>query len=551
MPRIFVSKGTNQGEFRILTEGRSTIGRDPVRTVPLLDAKASRLHAEILRVSNGWRLRDLGSTNRTYVNGQPVAEHLLCYGDVIGIGDTELIFQAEASAEPSQTVELAVETAVPGGLTIEMPRADVEGLMDRLPAGQAGPSGRSDRRMRVLWRLSRTAFVKDSLETFLDEVFTLLLGELLADVAVIFLVDDSGSAPRVAVSRTSEALGPRSDLKISSSIVDQVLRDGHPFLVSDTARAAAVSESIRQQRIQSVMCAPLRSPDKNYGAFYVDLRARGVSYQPEDLEFFAAVCAHVAVNVENLMLYHRQLEAFRRLNQAQDQLIASEKMGVLGRLAGAIAHELNNPLQGIMFAATFLSEDLQDSSATLDRGKLLDRVDTVLHSVDRCAQLVRRLLHYSRRDPSVLVPLDVSGPIEQAIQLMNYLVAKRGVAVQSRYPAEIPKILGNAAELEQVFINLIKNASDAITPPGRIDLTVREADGMLEVAVSDSGVGIEPGDLPHIFEELFTTKPPGEGTGLGLPLCKRIVEKHGGDISVVSRPGEGATFTVYFPVWRE
>jgi two-component system NtrC family sensor kinase len=321
-------------------------------------------------------------------------------------------------------------------------------------------------------------------------------------------------------------------------------------MVSDTSRAAAVSESIRLQRIQSVMCAPLKSPEKSYGAIYVDLRVRGVSYQPEDLEFFAAVCAHVAVNVENLRLYHRQLEAFRQLSQAQDQLIAAEKMGVLGRLAGSIAHELNNPLQGIMFAATFLSEDLQESGGSVDRFKMLERVDTVLHSVDRCAQLVKRLLHYSRRDPSVLVPLVISGPIEQAIQLMSYLVVKKGVTVQARYPEDSPKILGNASELEQVFINLIKNAADAISPPGEIDLTVREADGLLEVAVTDTGIGIDPGDLPHIFEELFTTKAPGEGTGLGLPLCKRIVEKHGGDISVVSKPGEGTTFTLFFPVWR-
>lgn len=114
----------------------------------------------------------------------------------------------------------------------------------------------------------------------------------------------------------------------------------------------------------------------------------------------------------------------------------------------------------------------------------------------------------------------------------------------------MPPIFGCASELEQVFINLIKNAADAIRDRGTVTVELLAAERSLEIAIVDTGSGIRPEDMPHVFEELFTTKPIGEGTGLGLPLCKRIVERQGGTIEVSSRPGEGTSVLLSFPLLR-
>ncbi|MBI4870909.1 MAG: FHA domain-containing protein [Candidatus Riflebacteria bacterium] len=551
MAKVMVTKGPNQGTSFSVGPGRATIGRDPGRTVPLLDGKASRLHAEIVRTSVGWQLRDLGSTNRTQVNGRIVAEHMLRPGDVITIGDTDILFEEDSPTDlPAPPVVLDAGGQIPRGVTVEMPQPSLERVLEGAALSPSGADVAS-RRLRVLWRLSRTAFVKDSLETFLDEVLSLLLSELLADAAVVLVLDESTGRPRTAASRVSDSVGSAPKLVISLTVVDRVLAEGQPLLLSDVTVEGVASNSMKIQKIQSVMCVPLKSPEKTYGVFYVDSRTRGLHYRPEDLGFLATVCAHVAVNIENLALYHEQLAALEELRRTQEQLVSSEKMSVLGRLSGSIAHELNNPLQVISFASEFLSDDLGAAGGELKRDRWLERLQTISHSTERCIQLVRNLLHYSRRTAQVAPePLPIRGPIEQAVQLMHYMVHRKNVALTAEVPTGLPLIVGNPSELEQVFINLIKNALDAVEAGGKIDVSVRREASWLVAEVADTGTGIAPEVLPRVFEELFTTKPPGEGTGLGLSLCKRIVERTGGRIELQSTLGQGTAVTVRFPVWQ-
>ncbi|MBI3894012.1 MAG: GAF domain-containing protein [Candidatus Wallbacteria bacterium] len=552
MARLIVKRGPNVGVTYDVGERTITIGRDLTRTVPILDGRASRLHAEIVRSSRGWSLRDLGATNKTYVNGTEIVEQQLAYGDVIAIGESEFVFErdsVELPGPPDLTVVVTPENTPSGGVTIQMPQPGLDEWMEPVKPETNDEAGvRHARRLRMLWRVSRTAFVKADLATFLEEILTLVMGELPADAAVFLIADEDGVLKPAATHRARH-VAPEGTLVLTSTVVNRVFTDGNALLAADATRDLGGAASISAQGIRSVICVPLKSPEKTYGVFYIDRRGEEAHFDADDLSFLATVCVHVAVNIENLAMYRTQMESYDRLKLAQDQLLAAEKMSVLGRLAGSVAHELNNPLQCILMCSEILKEDFE-GALPIDRKTSLDKIEMVRSSVQRCSRLVQNLLHYShKRDSVETAMISLRQPVDEAVKLMSYLVKKRGIVLEASYPDQpLPAVLGNAAELEQVFINLIKNAADAIPGKGRIGVVVTVLPGRLEATVTDSGTGIRPEDLPHIFEDLFTTKPIGEGTGLGLPLCKRIVERHGGGIQVSSRVGDGTMVTLEIPL---
>ncbi|MBI4868554.1 MAG: FHA domain-containing protein [Candidatus Wallbacteria bacterium] len=552
MARLIVRRGPRAGYSYPVDDKTVTIGRDPARTVPILDGKVSRLHAEIVPTAHGWMVRDLGATNKTYVNGRAVTEALLAFGDAISIGETEFVFEADEMdlpGPPDLTVVVTAESVPAGGVTLPMPQPGFEDFLPSAPAAESDELARRQaRRLKVLWRVSRTAFVKSDLATFLEEILTLVLGELEADTAV-FLLASEGAKLTPIVTHRARGASAEPAIVLTSTVVNRVFASGDALLVADAAKDLSGAASVRAQRISSVICVPLKSPEKTYGVFYMDRRSGGAWFDHEDLSFLATVCAHVAVNIENLALYQKQREAYERLKLAQEQLLASEKMSVLGRLAGSVAHELNNPLQCILMCSELLKDELRLRGTVVNPATALDQLEMVHHSVARCSRLVQNLLHYSHKgDTAGLVSLPLARPVSEAVKLMTYLVRKRGIEIATDLPPDLPSILGNGSELEQLFINLIKNSADAIPGKGNIAVSASLEPDCIEVRVTDSGGGIPPETLPHIFEELFTTKPIGEGTGLGLPLCKRIVENHGGTIEVESRVGAGTTVTVRFPL---
>jgi signal transduction histidine kinase len=241
----------------------------------------------------------------------------------------------------------------------------------------------------------------------------------------------------------------------------------------------------------------------------------------------------------------------------REQLVLSERMASLGTLAAGTAHEINNPLSFITANLAFVEEELHvaldlalaGETAELEpvRRELADALAEARDGAERVRVIVRDLRAFSRGDDGVRAPVDVAHVVRGAAR-----IAHREIEERARLAVDVegvPPVLGNAAPLGQVVLNLLVNAAQAIGPgaPDRNEVRIAaRADGDARVAltVSDTGCGIPPSVLPRIFDPFFTTKAPGEGTGLGLAICHALVAGMGGEIRVESEPGRGATFTV-------
>jgi PAS domain S-box-containing protein len=224
------------------------------------------------------------------------------------------------------------------------------------------------------------------------------------------------------------------------------------------------------------------------------------------------------------------------------QLFQAEKMASLGNLAAGVAHEINNPLSGVLIHAQMLSEKLDPDHEWQEDLKLI--ADQTL----RVKEILKNLLEFSRPPGQAMSSLSMTANIEQAVKIVANQAAFHDIEIIRDFQPDLPRIIGDGGQLNQVFINLLVNAADAIDGPGRIEISARHGNGRISIEVSDTGVGIPPEHLPQLFEPFFTTKPAGKGTGLGLSTSYGIIQRHGGDISVESRPNQGTTFRITLPV---
>ncbi len=233
----------------------------------------------------------------------------------------------------------------------------------------------------------------------------------------------------------------------------------------------------------------------------------------------------------------------------KEELCQSEKMSLVGTLASEVAHEINNPLGGLIMAVQMLIESLEKGE--FDRSMFLEELNDINSDARRCRRIVRKLLEFSRRWPEGKIPLNLNEVTEEAMLLVQRQAELDNVTFVKSYAAVLPLVRGNPNDLQQVIINLIKNARDAMPEGGQIDVSTEEIvlNGRLwaGLSIGDTGTGI-PGELKsRIFESFFSTKDYDKGTGLGLAVSMRIVKEHGGDISFSNRDEGGAVFRIVLP----
>lgn len=244
-------------------------------------------------------------------------------------------------------------------------------------------------------------------------------------------------------------------------------------------------------------------------------------------------------------LEEKVAERSREISRMGEQLRRSEKMAALGTLAAGVAHEINNPLTGIMLYASLVSGD-----SRLDP-ELQPDLQRIIAETDRCAGIVKGLLEFSRESVPVRSDIDLGALLEETVLLFHKQPEFRAIEIISRLDPALPPIAVDPSQIRQVFMNLIINAGHAMPGGGRLELvTGRTDDGRsLRVVIRDSGCGIPEAVLPRLFEPFFTTK--ADGTGLGLAISYGIIENHGGTIKVSSREGEGTEVVVTLPLMAD
>jgi len=238
----------------------------------------------------------------------------------------------------------------------------------------------------------------------------------------------------------------------------------------------------------------------------------------------------------------------RELRDKQEQLVQAGKLATLGELTTGVAHELNNPLNNIgLFVGNAV--DLIELAGT-EKGHIVRELYHAMQQVRKATEIISHLRTFGRAAPVSREAISLRQVIERALSLMREQLRLREIAVTVDLGPEEPVVLGNAIQLEQVFINLLTNARDAVaeSPRKAVRIAGSARSGVVEVALTDTGHGIPSGLEQRIFDPFFTTKEVGKGTGLGLSITYGIIKEHGGTISVVSPPGAGATFLIELPL---
>ncbi len=223
------------------------------------------------------------------------------------------------------------------------------------------------------------------------------------------------------------------------------------------------------------------------------------------------------------------------------RLMESDRLAAVGELVAGVAHEVNNPLSSISAFAQLL---LRETTLTPSQRESIDVIRT---ETTRASQVVKDLLAFARRSEPRREPLDVNGVVSRTIRMRQYQFAEAGVRVETELEDELPSVMGDARQLQQVCLNLLTNAVQAMTGGGELRVRTSTVDGAVRLDVSDSGTGIPATVRAHIFEPFFTTKSEGEGTGLGLSVSYGIVTAHGGTIEVVETGSTGTVFRVTLP----
>jgi two-component system NtrC family sensor kinase len=248
----------------------------------------------------------------------------------------------------------------------------------------------------------------------------------------------------------------------------------------------------------------------------------------------------------------RRLEAYdRKRAELGHQMVQIEKMATVGRLAAGIAHEINNPLQMITNQAGWIGELLPDEDPAQIKNleEYQKAVEQIKHHVRRAGTITHRLLGFSRKISTEKQSVHLNDLIEETISFVEHEAGYTNVSIVRKYDEGLPPTMTDGPQLQQVFLNLLNNAIDAVGQGGMIEIrTATAGPDSIILEFADSGPGIKPENLKQIFDPFFTTKEPGKGTGLGLYISYDIVQKLGGTIKVENRKGGGAVFTIVLPV---
>jgi len=249
--------------------------------------------------------------------------------------------------------------------------------------------------------------------------------------------------------------------------------------------------------------------------------------------------AHAELNIA-----HQELSTYvQQLKESQEQLIQAEKLTSLGQMAASIAHEINNPLAGVLVYTQLLSKKV--AGDTFKKEEALDYLSKMETEVSRCSRIIRNLLDFARQTEPTLRLVDIHKVIEQVLAMVGHQAQFQNVEVVKEFSPSLPKVMADFDQLQQIFTNLTLNAIQAMPDGGRLTIRSSAADGEVRIDVQDTGCGISKENMGKLFTPFFTTKAKGKGVGLGLAVVHGIIERHKGRIKVQSEVGKGTTFSVY------
>jgi signal transduction histidine kinase/pSer/pThr/pTyr-binding forkhead associated (FHA) protein len=560
-----VLQGPDKGRRFELPDAPTTVGRDS-RQLPIADNTVSRRHAELLPAEDGnWVLRDLGSSNGTYINGSRVTRNMpLKAGDQIRVGRTLLVFGAQpgVSRAAAGNVNITGEEAGMDASIMHTVASNDDSMVLAVPE----PAVAAVSNLKILYQLSASlgsAFDEDQV---LEVVMDLIFEHVKADRGIILMLDAQREqlTPKVVRTRdeddkaaAAQANGngngeshrpPVSAAKIHASrtIINHVLAQGEGVLSSNAMADQRFSKgkSVHNLGIRSALCVPikakklgasgkdLKDAEEIIGVVYIDSSVKNYTYSPDQLRLLTAIGLQAGLAIQNTKLYKAQLQA--------------ERMAAIGETTAALSHSIKNILQALRGGADVVEMGLKGSNlGQANKGwRIVDR------NLEKIYGLTLNLLAYSKdREPQIQL-VNPRKLIDECVELTAAAAAGKAVMVVADVDPDLPAVPMDPDGMHQVLLNLLSNAMDAVEPGKgliRVICHYDEAEQQAIIEVIDNGAGIAPSMAGHLFELFHSTKG-NRGTGLGLAVARKIVEEHEGMISARSSPGEGTTFTIRLPV---
>lgn len=393
------------------------------------------------------------------------------------------------------------------------------------------------------------------LERTLQRVITQASKTLPMDAGALFILDEQSQEHRVVASyKLVPADIDRISFAFHTGVPGWVVKHRQPLIVPDTMSDPRVHPAIVEEGVKSVLAIPLIAHDKVVGVLNLFDKTATNAYDDKDLRLAQVFADQAAIFVENARLVDELLRAAielesrveqrtQELRTTQAQVIRAEKLAAVGRLAASVAHEVNNPLQAIILHLQLIAEEGLNETAEAQMG-------VVRQELNRISGIVQRLLEFQRPQQGVgeRAPRDVIKLLDEVLILADQQLQRKNITVQREGAEHLEAVLANGDQLKQVFLNLVLNAAEAMQDGGELSICARLDGVMIVITFDDTGPGLAPEIMPHLFEPFFSTRH--DGTGLGLAVSHEIVTAHGGTLEAVNRSEPGASFIVTLPRYQ-
>ncbi|MBU4271748.1 MAG: FHA domain-containing protein [Planctomycetes bacterium] len=550
MPTLFVIRGADQGCRFELTEPIEHLGRDPSSTIQIHDTEVSRHHAEIRRVENDYEISDLNSSNGAFVNGQRVSRHNLVSGDQLQVGRTLMLYTgpAEESQEDLADVVSIGPPSEPGDHSrivrsvTQQEGSRIFDLQSELPQNSWLARARSN--LQVMYRTALAVSHTLDIDQLLQRIMELIFEWVEADRGCIMLMDPAAKTLRPKVRRTRKGVPADERITISKTILDYVIERKEGVLTSDAREDERWDPggSIVQMGVREAICVPMQGRYDVVGAIYIDtstsaqqlIQRGGVNRFTEDhLKLMIAIGHQAALAVEDTRYYSAMVQA--------------ERLAAVGQTIATLSHHIKNILQGIRGGSYLIEMGLKDHDDEVTRKGWT----IVERNQNRISALVLDMLTFSKEREPDLCTAELNEVVAEVIELTRVRAEETQVELIWRPGEPMPSLVFDPEGIHRAVLNVVANAVDAVgdrEAPGRVEVASQylPQEAIVRITVEDNGPGIPADQMEHLFSPFISSKK-SRGTGLGLPVSKKILGEHDGRILVQSEPGKGCRFTLELP----
>jgi signal transduction histidine kinase/pSer/pThr/pTyr-binding forkhead associated (FHA) protein len=552
--RLIVIKGPDEGrQFELELDHTFTIGRDRSNNIILHDTEVSRRHAEIRPKSGGgFIIRDVGSANGTFLNAKPIKEAPLSPGDHLTFGQSILVYSAPRGSNPGspQTAMVKVvspKQEAPSSILRSIGEDEGSRILSRPElAGTDWLKGQLANLSVMYETIQAVSHILD-LDQLLDKLLELLLSSIPADHGCVMLRNPETQQLDPKAVRYREGLNQTEQMTVSRGIVDHVLQQRHGVLLSDAAKddRFASSNSITRFKMREVICVPMKGRHEIHGVLFLDtitnakqLVTSGSTdtagrFTEDHLALAIAIAHQAALAVEETR-YHQAL-------------LQAERLAAVGQTIAALSHHIKNIMQGIVFGSDMVRTAMKEKDGPLlEKGwRLVEKNQAKIH------ELVLDMLSFSKEREPTIEWVDLNSIVEDVVEVLRGRVEDAGVRLEVRPGPGVNRVPADPEGVHRSLLNILTNAVDAVEgrpdPYIGVQTLLEPNNEWARIIILDHGPGIPPEKIADIFRPFVSTKG-SKGTGLGLPVSRKIIREHGGDITVESKVGKGSKFVIRIPM---